>query len=400
MSGIGVVSSVGIGVEAFWSAIVAGQSGITPISSFDASSFGCRVGGEVKGFDPEGMLGRDRARSLGRTTQLAVTASSLALADAGLDGGALEQGAVGLAVGSGMGEAQTIEQACRARRAGTTLIGADRRYPFAAIVRGLLEAQPLRGPVALFTTACAAGNFAIAHGYDAVASGVVDVAIAGGVDAMSYIAFAGFARIFSLAPRCCQPFDKGRKGILVGEGAAFLVLEEREHARRRGAATYAKVAGYGMSCDAHHITAPDPSGRGIDQALRGALADAGVGCGEVQYISAHGTGTILNDRTETACIRKVFGANAEALAVSATKSMLGHTGGAASAIEAAVCCLAVENDVAPPTINHEVPDPECDLDCVPNVAQRRTIDVALNNAFAFGGNNCCVVFRKDEAPHA
>jgi 3-oxoacyl-[acyl-carrier-protein] synthase II len=248
----------------------------------------------------------------------------------------------------------------------------------------------VRGPNLIFTTACAAGNYAIGYGFDLIKLGKADVVIAGGSDAFSYLAFTGFNQVRVVAPEKCQPFDKNRKGMLVGEGSGVMILETFDSALKRDAPIYAEILGYGLSCDAFHMTNPQVDG--VVQCMRNALKEADILPDDVDYISAHGTGTRYNDKTESAAINQVFGGRK--VAVSSIKSMLGHTMGAASAIEAIVCCLVVKNDIIPPTINYETPDPECDIDCVPNTARKQRVNIALNNGFAFGGNNACLVVKK------
>lgn len=266
------------------------------------------------------------------------------------------------------------------------------RYPGYAISANVAKQFDVRGPVLMIPTACAAGNYALAYAFDLLRLGKADVMLAGGAEPFSRIVFTGFNRLFAVAPERCQPFDRHRKGMLVGEGAGVLVLERLEDAAARRAKTYAEILGYGMSCDAHHMTIPHVDG--VKQVMERALADAGLQPSDVDYINAHGTGTPANDRTECAAIRAVFGAHADRMPVSSIKSMIGHAMGAASALEAIACALAVQHDRLPPTINFETPDPECPIDCVPNVSRRHRVRVALNNSFAFGGNNACVVFGK------
>jgi 3-oxoacyl-[acyl-carrier-protein] synthase II len=249
----------------------------------------------------------------------------------------------------------------------------------------------------IVSTACAAGNHAIAAAVDLLRAGRADAALAGGADAFSRITFTGFARLGAIAPERCQPFDRDRKGMIPGEGAAMLLLERASGARRRGARVYAEVAGYGLSCDAFHMTGGDPSADGAVRAMEAALADSRVAPGEVSYISAHGTGTPVNDRLEALAVTRVFGEASRRIPASSIKSMIGHAMGAASAIEAAVCVLATVDAVVPPTINYETPDPDCPLDCVPNAARELAVRVAMNNAYGFGGNNASVVFRKWES---
>jgi 3-oxoacyl-[acyl-carrier-protein] synthase II len=266
------------------------------------------------------------------------------------------------------------------------------RYPAYVLANNVSAELGLHGPSYVIPNACAAGNFAVAYGCDLLRSGEAEAVFAGGSDAFSRIAFIGFNRMFAVAADKCQPFDKNRKGMMVAEGAAMMVLEPLERALKRGARIYAEAAGYGLSCDAYHMTAP--LAQGIKEALEKALADAGIRPEEVDYLNAHGTGTLLNDKEECAAIKQAFGPHARKLAVSSIKSMLGHTMGAASAIETVACCLALRDGIIPPTINFETPDPECPIDCVPNCARKAELKIALNSASAFGGNNACLVLRK------
>ncbi|MDI6605666.1 MAG: beta-ketoacyl-[acyl-carrier-protein] synthase family protein, partial [Candidatus Omnitrophota bacterium] len=250
----------------------------------------------------------------------------------------------------------------------------------------------LKGPNYVIPTACAAGNYAIGYAYDLIRLGRADMMLAGGADAFSKIAFTGFNRLLAIAPQVCQPFDKNRKGMMVGEGAATLVLEPLEDALNRGADIYAEILGYGLSCDAHHMTAP--YSEGIKEAIERSLQESNLAVDDVGYFSAHGTGTPSNDKEECLAIKKAFGDYAKKLPISSIKSMLGHTMGAASAIEAVTCCLVLKNGIMPPTINFKTPDPECDIDCIPNTARSGKVDIALNNASAFGGNNACLALSK------
>ena len=395
VTGIGVVTSIGIGVEAFWANLLAGTSGIGPVESFDTSRYSVHLGGEVKAFDPRAFLERLAPDSMARASQLAIGAARLALADASIGLDSLDPGEVGVSLGTTSGEPAMIERfndlelAGARERIGPEFIG---QYPCHVIAAHVASELGFRGPNLVIPTACAAGNYALAHALDSLRSDEAAVMLAGGADAFSRITYTGFARLGAIAPERCQPFDKNRKGMIPGEGAAVLILERRDRAEARGARIYAELAGYGLTCDAHHMTAPQ--GDGATRAMAIAMADAGVTPDQVSYISAHGTGTAVNDRIETSAVKQAFGDAAYRVPVSSIKSMLGHTMGAASAIEAAACALAVRDDRVPPTIHFETVDPECDLDYVPNVSRRMAVDVAMNNAYAFGGNNASVIFRK------
>jgi 3-oxoacyl-[acyl-carrier-protein] synthase II len=265
-------------------------------------------------------------------------------------------------------------------------------YPSYRLVANVAEQFHLGGSARMIPNACAAGNFAIGYGYDLIRLNEVDMVLAGGCDAFSRIAFMGFARMFAVAPQICQPFDKNRKGMMVAEGAGMVILESLDQALKRDARIYAEILGYGISCDARHMTAPFSGG--IQEAISSSLLDSKVKPDEVDYISAHGTGTVINDKEECRAIKNVFKDNYKDIPISSIKSMLGHTMGAASAIEALTCCLVIKDGIIPPTINYETPDPDCDIDCVPNQARRHEVNIALNNASAFGGNNSCLVLKK------
>lgn len=395
VTGIGVVSSIGIGKDAFWSALLAGKSGISPVTSFDTREFPTHNGGEVKDFNPGDFIQKERIETLGRGSQLALSAAKLALKDAGLDLTSLVARKTGVAIGTTMGESRILEhidQVCV--KDGEDAIDPNLipRLTANVLCANIAIDFKLKGPNFLVSTACAAGNYAIGFAFDQIRKGSVEIMFAGGADGFSRIAFTGFNRLLAIAPEICQPFDKNRKGMMVGEGSGVVVLETLEHALERKANIYAEILGYGLSCDAHHMTAPHAPG--IAKAMEKALKQCGLAPEDVDYISAHGTGTPANDREECLAIKEVFKEHSKKLLVSSIKSMLGHTMGAASALEAIACCLAVKDDVAPPTINFETPDPDCDIDCVPNAHRKRTLNIALNNASAFGGNNACLVLKK------
>ncbi len=399
ITGVGMVTPIGIGRERFWPAALSGASGVTEIERFDTSRYKVHQGCEVHDFDFEGIVGAPPPSGMGRASQLAVAATHLALADAGLGGGGNEEATVGVSVGTTCGEIQILEQADQARVSdGEDAIPWQtlRHHPAAMIPAHIAHWLGLSGPNVMIPTACAAGNYSIGWAFDAIRFGRADAMLAGGTDPFSRVAFTGFARLGSVAPERCQPFDRGRRGILVGEGAGIVVLESLDGALTRGAPILAEMLGYAISADGHHMTAPDPEGDGISRAIGLALESARIAPAEVDYINAHGTGTPVNDKVETRAIKRVFGRHAYELCVSSTKSMIGHTMGAASAIEAITSVLALRHGVVPPTMNYETPDPDCDLDYVPNAARRRSLTVALNNAIAFGGNNSCLVLRRFE----
>jgi 3-oxoacyl-[acyl-carrier-protein] synthase II len=397
VTGIGVVTPIGVGKQPFWRNLLAGQSGVGPIQSFDSSAFDVHIGAEVKAFDPGPYLRRLPVDSVGRCSQLAIAAAKLALTDAGLPDELDEEDddeLVGIVMGTTMGESRVLEAVDEQWVASNgTAVGPDlvTRYPCQAISSNLAMELGARGPTFMIPTACAAGNYAIGYAFDLLKRGRATMMLAGGADCFSRVALAGFARLAATAPAVCQPFDRHRKGMVVGEGSAVLVLETLAHAMDRNAPVYAEVLGYGLGCDAFHMTGSHPEGAGTVAAMANAFREARLGPDEVDYISAHGTGTPTNDRIETRAIKQAFGSEASRVPVSSIKSMIGHTMGAASAIEAAVCALAITHGAIPPTINYAEPDPECDLDCVPNEARDLPVDVALNNSSAFGGNNAVLL---------
>ncbi|MCX7926537.1 MAG: beta-ketoacyl-[acyl-carrier-protein] synthase family protein [Candidatus Omnitrophica bacterium] len=394
VTGLGVVSSIGIGRKDFWKALIAGTSGISPITSFDTTGFKCQKGGEVKNFDPAMFIPRRKIRYLGRASQFAIAASSLALEDAGFTRKGFSRSKLGVFVGTTMGE-KPLEELVQTWVKGG-LKDVDRRRILQASANNLSANVSLffkaRGPNYLFPTACAAGNYAIGYAFDLIRKNEIDFALAGGSDAFFYVAYVGFQRLYAMSPDRCQPFDKNRKGMMLGEGAGILLIESLESALDRHASIYAEILGYGLSCDAYHPTAPDPEG--VTKVMEKALLESGITYKDVDFICTHGTGTPTNDKVECQAIKNVLKERANEVPINSIKSMLGHPMGAASAIEAISCCLTVQNDIIAPTINFETPDPECNLDCVPNVARRKKVNIALNNGFAFGGNNSCVVFKK------
>ena len=394
VTGIGAVTPVGTGREEMWEGLLAGRCGIGQVESFDTSRYPVHRGAEVHGFSAADFLVELDPESLGRASQLGAAAARLALADAGIDDGDVDPERGGVVMGTTSGEPLEVERLDDRWVAGELDLVGSRfidLYPCRVIASSVAAEVGFSGPVTMIPTACAAGNYAMAHAFDLLRSGRADVVLAGGADSFSRITYTGFARLGAIAPEVCQPFDRNRKGMVPGEGSAVLVLETAEGAVARGARVWAEVAGFGLTCDAHHMTGAHPEGDGAARAMEQALRTSGVAPDDVGYVSAHGTGTPSNDRLEAAAVRRVFGDRR--VPISSVKSMLGHTMGAASAIEAAVCCLAVAEDRVPPTIHFEEADPDCDLDCVPNVAREVPVGVAMNNAYAFGGNNASVLFR-------
>ena len=399
ITGIGVVTPIGTGREQFWTNLLAGRSGVAPVESFNTDGYSVHRGAEVKDFRAEDYLLNFDAAHLGRASQFAIAAARLALADAGVDTDSLDPTRAGVSMGTTSGEPREVERfddcyvSKELERIGPEFLSL---YPCHVIAAHVACELNFAGVNTMIPTACAAGNYAIAHAFDVLRMGRADLMLAGGSDAFSRITFTGFARLGAVAPEICQPFDLNRKGMIPGEGAGIVVLEPLDGARKRGARIYAEVVGYGLSCDAHHMTAAHPLGDGAVRAMQSALNESGTKPEEVGYISAHGTGTPTNDRLETVAVKRLFKDAAYRIPISSIKSMLGHTMGAASAIEAAVCALAVFDNRIPPTINLNEPDADCDLDYVPNHARELQVNVAMNNAYAFGGNNASLILKKCE----
>ncbi len=392
VTGLGVVSSIGIGWQDFWQGLLAGRSGISPVTSFDTSHHFTHNGGEVKDFDPAGYISSEGQDMMSRATQLAVAASVYAAKDAGYHK-EMSDRRVSVCIGTTTGSLHVIEHINNYRIQDKAFpLELARQLPTHTTSAAVAGELGISGNAWIFSTACAAGNYAIGYGYDLIRLGRADMVFVGGSDAFSRISFTGFNQFKAVAPEFCSPFDRNRKGMISAEGAGVLVLESDISARMRNAGVYAEVLGYGLSCDASHMTTPSVDG--IVKCMIKAMKESGICPADVNYISAHGTGTLNNDRAECAAIREVFGERYLKVPVSSIKSMLGHTMGAASALEAIACSLAVADDMIPPTIHYETADPECDIDCVPNVARRHTVNIALNNSYAFGGNNACVVFKK------
>jgi len=395
ITGLGVVSSIGIGWQDFWKNLLNGKSGISPVSSFDTTNHFTHNGGEVKGFNPERFIEANKVNLLSRASQFAISAAKLALEDANLSSNNHTDMIFGTCVGTTLGSVQNIEIINeldikhKQSDAHEELVN---QVPTHSTSAAIAKEFNFRGPNIMFSTACAAGNYAIGYGFDLIGLGKADVMVVGGSDPFSRVAFTGFNQLSAVAPEKCQPFDKNRKGMMVAEGAGILVLESLEGALKRNAHIYAEILGYGLSCDANHMT--QPSVEGMAACMKKAMNASGIGREKVDYVSAHGTGTLANDRTECAAIKEVFGERYKNIPVSSIKSMLGHTMGAASAIEAVTCTLVIKNDTLPPTMNFETPDPECDIDCVPSKHRKQFVAVALNNSYAFGGNNACLVLNK------
>jgi 3-oxoacyl-[acyl-carrier-protein] synthase II len=404
VTGLGAVAPIGIGVETFWQNLVNGVSGVGPITRFDASKHDCRIAGEVKGFDPLRWLEKKEVRKMDLFIHYAIAAAQMAVDDAALKVTSENAERVGVFIGTGMGGVPALEESHRIlMERGPSRISA---FFIPSIITNLAAGQismrfGMKGPNSCVCTACATGNHAIGDAFRLVARGNADVMVAGGTEAViTPLTIGGFAAMRALSTRndeptrASRPFDKDRDGFVMGEGCGVLILESMEHALRRGARIYAELVGYGMSADAYHMTQPAPDGEGAARSMRLALADGGVVPAEVDYINAHGTSTPTGDVNESQAIKSVFGEHACKVAVSSTKSMTGHLLGAAGGVESVITVLTIHHGQIPPTINYEVPDPECDLDYVPNVARSLPVQVALTNSFGFGGTNASLVFRK------
>ena len=405
VTGVGAVTPLGTGVDVFWPRVLAGESGIGPISLLDASDYTTRIAGEVKDFSPEDWLDRKEARRLDRFIQFAAAAASMAMSDSGIAPSDEEREEFGVLIGSGIG--------------GLTFLGEQHRrqiqdgpgkvspflvpYMIPDMASGYVSIQHrLKGPNTCVVTACSTGANAIGDAYHIIKRGDADAMLAGGTEApINELGLGGFCSARAMSQRndqptrASRPFDLDRDGFVMAEGSAVFVLEDYDHAKARGAKMYAEIVGYGMSGDAFHITQPDPEGDGAMRAMRKALRNACLEPSDIGYINAHGTSTYYNDKLETVAIKRVFGQAAPP--ISSTKSMVGHTLGAAGAIEALVCILAMRDGILPPTINYETPDPECDLDYIPNVARKTAVDVCLSNSFGFGGHNVSLVLKKVSA---
>ncbi len=406
MTGVGLVSPLGIGTDVNWEALCAGQNGIGPITRFDATLHSARIAGEVKNFDPLRFIEKKDVKKMDVFIQLAIAAAQFAVDDARLKVTPDIASRVGVFIASGIGGFSTIEREHKALLEG----GPRRISPFfipASIINLAAGQVSIRfgakGPNSATCTACSASAHAIGDALEIIRRGRADVMIAGGSEAaITPMGVGGFAAMRALSTRnddpahASRPFDRDRDGFIMGEGAGVIVLEELGLATRRGAPIYAELVGYGMSADAYHITAPSEDGDGGMRVMASALDDAGVTPDQVDYVNAHGTSTPYNDKLETLAIRRLFGEHANRLAISSTKSMTGHLLGAAGGLEAGITALAIKHQVAPPTINYETPDPECDLDYVPNTKRAMKIDYALSNSFGFGGTNGALLFKRYE----
>lgn len=406
ITGLGAVTPVGNTAPETWSSLIDGRSGVRRVTQFDVSPYASQVGAEIKAFDPTVRIPHKEARRMARCSQIAVVAAYEAVEDSGLDFGGITPARAGVVMGTGLGGIELYNEMIKQSiRLGVNKM---RSRPLDAI-NGLpnmpgyhiSQAFGCQGPLNTIVTACAAGTQAIGHATEEIRRGAADVMLAGGVEAliidMFYASFEAMRAVTTRndqPERASRPFDAQRDGFVIGEGTAVFVLESLEGALARGARIYAEVLGWSESADAYHIAQPDPSGRGAAQAMRSALADAGLAPGKIDYINAHAAGTPLGDAHETTAIKDVFGQIAYDIPISSTKSMIGHCFGGAGAIEALACVYAVHTDIIHPTINYEVPDPECDLDYVPNVARQAIVTTALSNSFGLGGQNACLIVSK------
>ena len=406
VTGLSLVSPLAVGNTQNWEALLAGKNGIGPITRFDASALTCRINAEVKGFDPSLYIDKKEIKKMDTFIHYAMGAAHFAMEDSGLPVNDGNRDRVAVVIGSGIGGLPLIEKTSRAfveSHDNPKVIS-----PF--FITGLIVNEAagnisikygMKGPNLATVTACTTGAHAVGEAYRKIQYGEADAAIAGGAESvMTPLAVGGFAVMRALSTRnddpehASRPFDRGRDGFVIGEGAGLVILEEMEAARKRGARIYCELAGYGLSGDAFHIAAPSDDGDGPARVMRIALEDAGINPDEVDYINAHGTSTPAGDRIETMAVKMVFGEHAKKLGVSSTKSMTGHLLGAAGGLESAICALAVRDQVMPPTTNYETPDPECDLDYVPNQARPGPVRYAISNSFGFGGTNGCLVFKK------
>lgn len=406
ITGLGAVSPIGVGVEAFWQSLVNGVSGISKITRFDASRHDCQIAGEVKGFDPLAYVEKKDVKKMDLFIHYALAAAIMAVEDAGLKPNGLNQDRIGVIVGTGMGGIPALEESHKVLlERGPGRISA---FFIPSIITNMASGQismrfGFKGPNSCVSTACATGNHAIGDSFEIIQRGDADVMIAGGSEAViTPLCVGGFCSMKALSTRneepekASRPFDLNRDGFVMGEGAGLLVLEALEHALARGARIYAEIVGYGISADAYHITAPAPNGEGAVRSMRMALKDARLHPEEIDHINAHATSTPAGDSNETQAIKQVFGEHAYRLAISAIKSMTGHLLGAAGGIEAVATVLTIYHQLIPPTINYETPDPECDLDYVPNKARSASVRAALSNSFGFGGTNATLVFKRFE----
>lgn len=408
ITGLGVITPIGNSVNEFWASLLEGKSGVSRLTAFDSSSFSCQIAAEVKNFNPSEFMSDKDVRRLDKFVQFGLAASKYAVLDSGLILDKEDKTRIGVIVGSGIGGLHTIEKEYSGYVRRGPEKGPSKITPFLIpmLIVNMAAGQisiafGLKGPNAACVTACASGNNALGDAFKIIQRGDADIMVAGGAEgAITPMGFGGFCSLKALSLRnnepqkASRPFDKNRDGFVMGEGAGILILEEYEHAKKRSANIYCEIAGYGMSGDAYHMTAPDPTGDGAKRCMQSALSDAKLNIDEIDYINAHGTSTKLNDKIETLAIKNTFKDHAKKIPVSSTKSMMGHLLGAAGGAEAAVCALAIKHNIIPPTINYDEPDPECDLDYVPNKPRELKVDATISNALGFGGHNATIVLKR------
>ena len=404
VTGLGVISAIGCAKEEFWNNLIKGKSGVGPLTHFDATQYDSRIAGEVRNFVPHSFISPKDLRRMEKFVQFGVTAAKSAIDDSGLDISKEDPYRIGVIVGSGIGSLRIIEEQHKV----ILEKGPSRVTPFLIpmlivnMAAGHISIMiGVKGPNLCTTTACASGSHAIGDAMRIIQYGDADAMIAGGTEScITTLGIGGFCALKALSTRnnepekASRPFDKDRDGFVMAEGCGIVILEELEHARKRNAKIYGEIVGYGMTGDAYHMTAPDPEGEGAVRCMANALKDANLKPEDISYINAHGTSTMLNDKVETLAIKKVFGSFAKKVAISSTKSMMGHQLGAAGAVEFVICCLSIERSGIPPTINYENPDPDCDLDYVPNEARRAKVNACLSNSLGFGGHNATLVVKK------
>lgn len=409
VTGLGAVTPIGTTIEEIWKSLIEGKSGVRRLACFDPTHFTSKVAAEIKNFDPSEYLSPKDMKRMDRFVQFAVVSSKKAVVDSGLNLEKEDLNRIGVLIGSGIGGLHTVEAEHRQYLALGPEKGPDRISPFLIpmLIVNMATGQVsitlgLKGPNSAVATACATGNHAIGDAFRIIQRGEADLMVCGGSEAaITHMGFGGFCALKALSTsyndepeKACRPFDKNRDGFIMGEGAGVVILEEASHALKRGARIYCEMAGYGMSGDAYHMTAPDPEGDGGVRCMISAIKDAGIRPEEISYINAHGTSTLYNDKIETLAVKKVFGAHAKKLAMSSTKSVTGHLLGAAGGVEMIATAMAIKEGIMPPTINYETPDPECDLDYVPNVARRLTVNAAMSNSLGFGGHNATLIIKK------
>ena len=396
VTGLGVVSAVGNNVPEFWSSLIEGKDGTKEITVFDPSLYRVKIAAEVSGLDPEAHFSKKEIRRLSRCDQFGLIAFREAWESARLDQDSVDKRRVGVVLGAGSGGILSVEKYFRdfyqgLKKPSPSLLIS---YSLATTTDLIAIGSGLRGPRTTTATVCSSSSAALGVACEIIQMGLADVMVSGGSDSLCEVSFSGFSSLKLVDPESCKPFDKRRQGLVIGEGAGILILEELEHAIKRNASILSEFLGYGVCADAYHLTSPEPNGEGVDRVIRIALGHAGVSPEEVDTINAHGTATPFNDIAETRGIKRVFGEKAKEIPISGIKSMVGHCLGSAGGIEAVATVLTLQNGIIPPTIHYEVPDPLCDLNYTPNQSIKREVEVALSNSFAFGGNNVCLVFKK------